>query len=385
MTRPARARALACAVASLACIAVAAPGVAGAQDNPLAGKRQFVDCSPGHIRGAAPYTIWPDLWQAQREGDARRVALFEKIAHVPQAKWLAGANVRRSPGRVIGDLIANVRSTEWGGPSCNTHYGPGQGAADPYVGDYPVFAIRQLDHLDCGRHYHGGADWNRPGGPYEQWIDAFVRALAPIGHRATVILEPDGLPVIPNCLSRQAGRQRLALMRSVAKRLGEIDDLTTYIDIGSSSWLRRPLAARLLRRAGVAHVRGFALNTTHFNYTRLERRYGDALARRLGKHYVINTAENGRGALEVTDPDRIKDRFCNPKNAGLGPLPTTRTGSRYADAFLWISRPGLSSNGHSGMRQCSRGPGGNVFWEPKAIAEASRAHVHDPPWPPAPL
>jgi endoglucanase len=384
MTHPIRARALACVLAALTCIALAAPGLASGEENPLAGKRQFVDCSPGHIRGAAPYTVWPDLWQGLRGGNTRKIELFEHIAHVPQAKWLAGANVRRAPGRVIGQLVANVRSTEWGGPTCQTHYGPGAGAADPYVGDYPVFAIRQLDHLRCGRDYDGGP-WNRPGGAYERWIEAFVRALEPIGHQAAVILEPDGLPVIPNCLSRSAGRQRLALMRSVAKRLGQIGGLTTYIDIGSSSWLRRPLAARLLRRAGVRHIRGFSLNTTHFNYTRRELRYGDALARRLGKHYVVNTAENGRGALKVTDPKKIKDRFCNPKNAGLGALPTTRTGSRYADAYLWISRPGLSSNGHSGMTQCSRGPGGNVFWEPKAIAEASRAVFDAAPWPPNPL
>ena len=67
-------------------------------------------------------------------------------------------------------------------------------------------------------------------------------------------------------------------------------------------------------------------------------------------------------------------------------LPTTRTASPYADAYLWISRPGLSSNGHSGMRQCTRGPGGNVFWPPKAHQEARLAIFEgQPPWPPAPL
>jgi endoglucanase len=365
---------------------VALPATAAAQgDSPLTGKRQWIDCTTGHLRGAAPYSVWPDLWQAQRAGDAGRVALLEKIAHVPQAKWLAGKNVRAEPGRVVGAHVQNAISTEWGGPNCQTHYGARGGSGNPYVGSYPVFALRQLEHEDCDRRYDGGGAWNRPrNGRYLPWLERFVDALAPIGHNATVIVEPDGLPVIRKCLSRKAGKQRLALMRAVNRRLGAIPNLTTYIDIGSSGWLRKPHARKLLRRAGVRHIRGFALNTTHFNYTRLELRYGNALARALGKHYVVNTAENGRGGLK--NPKNVKDRFCNPVNAGLGALPTTRTRSRYADAYLWISRPGLSSNGHGGQRQCSRGPGGNVFWPVKAFQEARLASFgHQPPWPPAPL
>ena len=75
-------------------------------------------------------------------------------------------------------------------------------------------------------------------------------------------------------------------------------NLATYIDIGSSRWLRKRHALKLLSRAGVRHIRGFALNTTHFYYTKEQIRYGNALARKLGKRYVVNTAENGHGGLE---------------------------------------------------------------------------------------
>jgi endoglucanase len=357
--------------------------------NPLVGERQWIDCKTGHLRGARPYSVWPRLWAAQSAGQSYRVNLLERIAHVPQAKWLAGANVRRSPRRVIGGHVQNTIAPEWGGPNCRTRYEGRAGAGDPWVGNFPVFAIRQLDHLACGGGYHGGAHWNRVRrGRYLPWIESFVAALQPIGYRAAVVLEPDGLPVIPKCLSRKAGKQRLALMRAVNRRLGRLPNLATYIDIGSSSWLRRGQALRMLRRAGVRHIRGFALNSTHFNYTRGELRYGNWLARRLGKHFVINTAENGRGPLRIRNADErtIKNRFCNPRNAGLGKLPTTSTASKWADAYLWISRPGLSSNGHSGMRQCSRGPGGNVFWPPKAHQEARLAIFSgQPPWPPKPL
>jgi endoglucanase len=371
----------ACAIVLLTLLLAAAPAAA----SPQTGQRQWIDCTVGHLRGAAPYTVWPTLWQAQREGDSARATLLEKIAHVPQAKWLAGRSVRSEPGRIVGEYVRNTISTEWGGPSCRTHYGARGGAGDPYVGNYPVFALRQLAHDDCSRYYDGGGAWNRArNGSYLPWLERVIAALAPIGHNATIVVEPDGLPVIKGCLSRSAGKQRLGLMRAVAKRLGAIPNLTTYIDIGSSGWLRKGHAKRLLRKAGVRYVRGFALNTTHFNYTREELRYGNALARALGKHYVVNTAENGRGGLK--NPKNPKDRFCNPVNAGLGALPTTRTASKWADAYLWISRPGLSSNGHGGQRQCSRGPGGNVFWHVKAYQEARRATFDaPPPWPPAPL
>jgi endoglucanase len=374
-------------VCALTCLILPAAATAHGP-HPLVAKQQWIDCTTGHLRGAAPYSVWPDLWSAQRAGDSYRVALLERIAHVPQAKWLAGKNVRQEPSRIVGDYVRNTVAPQWGGPNCDTHYGSRGGPGDPFVGNYPVFAIRQLEHDDCSRSYDGGGAWNRVNGNYLPWIEKFIEALRPIAYNATVIVEPDGLPVIPRCLSRKAGKQRLALMRATLKRLGSVPNLVTYIDVGSSAWLRKPLAKKLLRRAGVRYVRGFATNTTHFNYTRLERRYGNALARALGKHYVINTAENGRGALKIKNPDKvsIKDRFCNPKNAGLGPLPTTRTDSQYADAFLWISRPGLSSNGHGGMRQCSRGPGGNVFWAPKAHQEARLAiFPGQPPWPPRPL
>ena len=380
-------------VAVLACVgllaAVLPPAAASAAPgSPQAGQRQWIDCATGHLRGAQPYSVWPQLWLAQRAGDARRVTLLERIAHVPQAKWLAGKNVRFSPRRVIGGHVRNTIAPEWGGPNCATRYQGAAGAGDPFVGDYPVYAIRQLEHEACHDRYDGGGPWNRVRhGRYLPWIEEFVEALKPIDHQATVIVEPDGLPVIRGCLSRKAIHQRLALMRAVNRRLGGIRNLTTYIDIGSSGWLRPRHATRLLRRAGVRHIRGFALNTTHFNYTRDELRYGNALARRLGKHYVVNTAENGRGGLKIRNPNKknIKNRFCNPRNAGLGHLPTTRTRSRHADAYLWISRPGLSSAGHGGQRQCSRGPGGNIFWLPKAHQEARLSVFTQAPWPPAPL
>jgi cellulase/cellobiase CelA1 len=146
-------------------------------------------------------------------------------------------------------------------------------------------------------------------------------------------------------------------------------------------------AVSLLRKAGVRYIRGFALNSNHFEYTRSEIRFGNAVAKRLKKHYVVNTAENANGPLprRFWKNGSVKSKVCNPKNAGLGTQPTSKTGSPWADALLWISRPGLSSNGKNGKSECGRGPLDNVWWEFHALELARQANFTQPYWPPRPL
>ena len=107
----------------------------------------------------------------------------------------------------------------------------------------------------------------------------------------------------------------------------------------------------------MASTRGFVLGSTHFNRTGKEIAYGNKVARALGgKHYIVNTAENANGALPKRKWGKYgsKATACNPRNAGLGTQPTTNTASVYADAYLWVSRPGISSNGKRGARSAAR-------------------------------
>jgi endoglucanase len=49
--------------------------------------------------------------------------------------------------------------------------------------------------------------------------------------------------------------------------------------------------------------------------------------------------------------------LCNPPGRGLGPKPTTHTGFRNVDAFLWTSNPGESGG------QCVPGaPPTGAYW-----------------------
>src|SRR2546423_1091007 len=85
--------------------------------------------------------------------------------------------------------------------------------------------------------------------------------------------------------------ERLRLVRFAVHAFGSRPRTGVYIDIGAGDWLGVRHAADLLRRAGVAEARGFALNATHFDWTANEIAYGRRLSRLVGdKHFIVNTA-----------------------------------------------------------------------------------------------
>jgi endoglucanase len=99
-----------------------------------------------------------------------------------------------------------------------------------------------------------------------------------------------------------------------------------------------------LQRAGVANIQGFLLNSIHFDWTSNEIRYGEQISRMTGgKHFIVNTGENGQGPLKPRDVvHNGMEVLCNPPGRGLGPKPTTQTGYADVDAFAWTSNPGES-------------------------------------------
>jgi hypothetical protein len=380
--------------------------------NPLAGKRIFMDCQAATEVTAPTYNPW--YWFHHYQGrNAAKADLIGRIAKVPAVKHFAGNSIRPTPTKIVDRYLARVDDPQLGGPNCETPLAEGE--RDEYVGDYSVIAIRAMVHERC-RGWSGG-EWNTTGphGRYKRWIDAFVTSLgrtwdgpgrfkyrdsAPypdsdfrrIDRAATVIIEPDALALTgrrSGCLTRQGRKNRYALLSYAAEKLGAMPNVNAYMDVGASDWMTSPAeAVALLKKAGVRYVRGFALNSNHFEYTRDEIRFGNAVAKRLGgKHFVVNTAENANGPLprRFWKNGSVKSKVCNPKNAGLGTQPTSQTGSPYADALLWVSRPGLSSNGKNGKQECGRGPLDNVWWETHALELARQASFKEPFWPPRPL
>ena len=120
----------------------------------------------------------------------------------------------------------------------------------------------------------------------------------------------------------------------------------------ASDWENARRTAKQLRRIGIAKVRGFMLNATHYDWTAANIRHGLEISRLTGgKHFIINTAENGRGPVHYRrwiDRSRHIWRtiniWCSPGLRGLGPSPTTDTSNPMVDAYLWINRPGFAQS-----------------------------------------
>lgn len=141
------------------------------------------------------------------------------------------------------------------------------------AGQVPVLVAYNIPYRDCALYSAGGA---RDGAAYLAWMKGFASG---IGERhAIVILEPDGLGIIPwhqtldgtveHCRpAGQDGRAAVAryeqLRRAVAILAG-LPNVRVYLDGTGSSWLAPGEAANRLIKADVARTNGFFLNVSNF-------------------------------------------------------------------------------------------------------------------------
>ena len=116
--------------------------------------------------------------------------------------------------------------------------------------------------------------------------------------------------------------------------------------------------AESMRSAG-GRGSGFALNVRLHRDAEPPLRRGD-LSLFQGAHFVVDTSRNGNGPT-------ADFQWCNPDGRALGKPPTTDTGNRLVDAFLWIKRPGESDG------TCNGGPKAGAWWPEQALGLAQRA------------
>jgi hypothetical protein len=187
---------------------------------------------------------------------------------------------------------------------------------------------------------------------YRRWVDA---AAAGIGSaRVAIVLEPD----LAVSLKGWRPSVRLALAKYAAQVFGALPRASVYLDASDADWLKVSAAVSMLRSAGVSSVRGFALGATHYAATSAQVTFGHAVVAGLkkagipGKHFVIDTADNGRpftfkqyhaahphGNYENAQVCQSRtERHCDT----LGIPPTTHVSDpSEVDAYLWFGRPWL--------------------------------------------
>jgi endoglucanase len=204
--------------------------------------------------------------QLTSQGDRAAAAEIRDMIETPQAVWFTAgtpSSVRNEVHRTVVRASAH-RST-------------------------PVLVAYNIPFRDCAQFSAGGATTPAE---YEAWIDGFA---AGIGDRpAIVILEPDGLGIIPHydpygsadgsdalewCQPAEAdpataAAERFAMLNYAVDALAALPNVTTYLDGTHSAWLGVGDIAHRLQQAGLDDADGFFLNASNYQFTANSVQYG---------------------------------------------------------------------------------------------------------------
>jgi endoglucanase len=165
----------------------------------------------------------------------------------------------------------------------------------------PVLVAYNLPFRDCAQYSAGGAANTAA---YKAWIDGVAAGIG--SGDAVVILEPDGLGIIPHhtdingttewCQPAElnpatAATDRYEQMNYAVDALTALPNTAVYLDGTHSSWLGVGDAAKRLVRAGVQRADGFFLNVSNYEFTSHQEKYGTWISKCI--HYATNTAEGG--------------------------------------------------------------------------------------------
>jgi endoglucanase len=299
-------------------------------------------------------------------------ALISQMVNTPQAVWFTGG----TPQRVGQDVRQVVRDAA-------------------RAGAMPVLVAYNVPGRDCAQYSAGGAP---TGDAYRAWIAGFAAGLG--SSPAIVLLEPDGLALLPTDCGQPDTYDRVGLINDAAHALQSDPNALIYLDAGHSAWHADGDMAERLVAGGVLDVQGFFLNTSNYRLTNYEARFGTWISEciafannpeeggwRLGhyswcasqyysplgpvdpndistwhytdewfaanlghavptSHFVIDTSRNGQGPwIPPPHPAGDPQDWCNPPGRGLGLRPTADTGQPLIDAYLWIKIPGESDGG----------------------------------------
>jgi endoglucanase len=284
----------------------------------------------------APYSNAENAQRRLEKSDPANAALIAKIAAQPQASWYGGWSGD------IKTVVANYVN------------------AAERARALAVLVAYNVPDRDCGQYSAGGAG---DAGAYLEWMKGFAAGIGQ--RRAVVVLEPDALGLLTNCLSPADQDRRLELIHQAVLTLKAQPGTAVYIDAGHSGWVPAAAMAERLKRAGISDARGFALNTSNYRADAELIQFGKDLiaALQLESHFVIDSSRNGNGPAPAGDAQD----WCNPEGRALGRAPTTDTGDPALDAFLWLKRPGESDG------ECKGGPAAGQWFEARALEMARNA------------
>lgn len=237
-----------------------------APDDPVATERSAAVRSREIPDGARFFTPPPNpgaveqiasLVQQRRLRDAARIAA---LVATPHAAWFTGGTpreVERAVHRTVTAAHALKR--------------------------VPVLVAYDIPFRDCAQFSAGGATNSEE---YAAWIDGFARGIG--NRKAVVMLEPDGLGIIPHYVDingnlewcqpaeadpATAADERFAQLGAAIDRLLEQPNASVYLDGTHSRWLGVGDASKRLVRAGIERAQGFFVNVSNYQATEQVQKY----------------------------------------------------------------------------------------------------------------
>lgn len=202
-------------------------------------------------------------------GNKTDAMLIKKLIQIPHAVWFT----QGTPKTVMQDVRNTVaRATD--------------------KGAVPVLVAYNIPFRDCAQYSAGGAT---SADEYEAWIDGFAAGIG--NNKAVVILEPDGLGIIPwynpfgnrdgwvsnpnyewcqpaEANPATAAADRFAMLNYAVDALKAYPNVSVYLDATHSGWLGAGDAADRLIQAGVSDADGFFLNVSNYVVNERLEKYG---------------------------------------------------------------------------------------------------------------
>ncbi len=332
---------------------LASPDVATASPLPQAPsvtQRATADPNPSNpLRGRWGNYRGPmdQAWKPYQRSTGETRRLLGRIMRHPRAKWLGAWIADRDIEAKVRGYIANANG----------------GDPDVLV-TMAVFRMVPWEDEACRR-----VSTRAERESYRRWIRAFVRGVG--NARTAIILQPDG--PFAQCAPRGSSAHS-DLLRWTSRVLADLPRAAVYLEGGNADWNHYDpeLAADLLQAGGVQYVRGFHFNTTHYESTAVQIRFGARVVRELAsrgirnKHFTVDTGSNGRpfswAWLKEHKPNAVFDNAPTCRSAtqthcvtlGIPPTsdvanerwrlpdPVNDLARRYVDGYLWGAKPWLN-------------------------------------------
>jgi endoglucanase len=239
--------------------------------------------------GTRFYTPRPDpgavqqIAQLKAAGQRSLAHKIRTMIETPQAVWVTGGSGR--------SLTQSIKAEARRAAAKKT---------------MPVFVAYNIPFRDCSQYSAGGAT---SVAEYEAWIDAFAAGIG--GQRAAIMLEPDGLGIIPwyttingsqewcqpaDADPATAATDRFAMLNYAVDRLTALPRTSVYLDGTHSAWLGVGDIADRLVKAGVRKADGFFLNVSNYETTERQLKFGNWISKCI--YYGTQGPADARGHFE---------------------------------------------------------------------------------------